>query len=120
MKAYTLRFESTTIKKGMKCDLMREARLELEDNTKLTDIREFLNGVKLIYKEIKKCYNEIRVCRVEFSIWRSNSNNYDEWNFNDFPEDSDGIYLRANEKYTEPERDLYLNFKGNILDDVTY
>ena len=65
MKQYTLRFETNIIeKKGTTVRLTREAQLSCGDETILTDIKNFLDNVKLIYKEIQKCYKEGRFCEL--------------------------------------------------------
>lgn len=128
MKQYTLRFETNIIeKKGTTVRLTREAQLSCGDETILTDIKNFLDNVKLIYKEIQKCYKEGRFCEIRFDIWYSDTEanrqqrrRYDEWNFKGYPEEVEGIYLQANTNYTPEEKDLYLTFKTSILDDVKY
>ena len=129
-KNYTLTLSWSTYKNGVFVDCTRNAALNCDgEQFTLRDIRTFLDDVKKIYKQINGFKKNNTYFRVELSIavyQRKESDKYyndqkafDFWSFSGYiQEGDDGIMLRADEKYTPANLDIWLEFKGDILTDI--
>ena len=129
-KNYTLTLSWSKTEKGVFVDCTRNAVLNTDgESFILSDIRVFLDDVKKIYKQIGVFKKDGTHFRVELSIstyqrkesdkYYSDQKAFDYWTYSGYIQpDDDGIMLRADEKYTPSSRDIWLEFKGDILTDI--
>ena len=89
------------------------------------------NSIKDFEKDFRKALSEIRKAviaqnyfTVEFTIsaydhWLEDGNepiqkDFDYWAFNGFSNDREGIYLAADERYTDATQDIYIEFRNPL------
>ena len=129
-KNYTLTLSWSKTEKGVFVDCTRNAVLNTDGQQfTLRDIRVFLDDVKKIYKQINAFKKNSTFFRVELSIstyqckdsdkYYHDMKAFDFWSFSGYiQEGDDGIMLRADEKYTPANLDIWLEFKGDILTEI--
>lgn len=101
--------------------------LKLEDDTDMSDIINFVEGLRMIYDEAIKAtkrgdYIDFTVMRevYDLSQWeithRVKITSFDVWNFKGYNESVEGIYLSPDTRYTDANHDLWLT--KDILHDL--
>lgn len=132
MKAYDIRIKTTGEKKGSRIIREESAKITiydkapLKDSWSLSDIVEFVDGIKKVYSEAMKATK--RGDFIEFEVTSSTydetddnrerliQKTFDRWFFEGYNDDPDGIYLSPDVRYTNENHDLYLT--KNILHDL--
>lgn len=100
-----------------------EAALKCAADTQLSDIVGFLRDVEAIVSRVKEVYKrhgdtaayELHFCEWKYEPYTDTVDNFDHWvseRSGDISEE--GIYFTADEKYTKPERDMFISFDDPI------
>lgn len=131
MKSYTLNLNYQEKKRGLTVDVTRTATMNCGDSGfELKEIATFLDDVRKIYKDVKRLSKTAHHIEVELSVAEyrihgidghrhSTQENFDFWKYYGSAEE-DGIHLEADERYTEPSHDMWLDFgKFDPLNDIT-
>lgn len=99
---------------------------QLADDTSFREIVEFIEGVKRIYSEAIKAskrgaFVKHEVISAVYDNWLVKDadlvqKGFDRWYFEGYNEDTDGIYLLPDTRYTDEQHNLYLT--KNVLHDL--
>lgn len=125
MKFFEMNLQVVESKKGERIEKTYKTELRVSDETSFSDIVDFLEDVKSIWKRAmgavkRDNWMELEVIVSSYDNWLTDEplvqKSFDRWVSVPLQkQDSEGIYLRADERYTEPERDMYLS-KDTIKD----
>lgn len=128
-KNYCLEASVTYRKKSELYTWQNKCSVELGKDTSFADVLYFMEEVKKIVAKIKSFYlkhgenAEYNLCfesfgynfetgeLSKFNCWRSNLTG---------DVNEEGIYFRPDERYTEPEKDMYVSYKEPLKDIGTY
>ena len=105
------------------------ADLDFDVETTFSDVNEFMEDCKEIVKIYKKCAKNGTFCSVylscsEYEITPDpdtlvpipESKKFNGWLFEDIPDaDCEGLYLSPDLKYTPKEKDIYIEFKKPLI-----
>lgn len=119
MKAYELRLKVDEISRREMTERTYKAEIRLADNTTFSEIVEFLEDVKKVYKKgmaaIKAGFRmELEVTEAVYENWLEPEKDlilksFNRWvSVETYEQDNEGIYLRPDTRYTEEHRDMYL------------
>lgn len=120
MKCY--KFKVRVIKNGITIE--RKAELTVDDNFTMESIKHFEEDFKKALSEIRKAVIAQNYFTVEFTVsvyehWLEDGKeplqkDFDYWIFNGYSDDREGIYLAADERYTDATRDIYIEFRNPL------
>ena len=128
MKNYIVRLETVTTKKNSETKCKYKAELDLCDDMRFSEIMEFTDQVKMIWRKAMQAsrrgdYMEMEVIEAAYAgrldelKEELEQKNFDRWYFEGRNyEDTDGIYLQADTRYTPAQRDMYLT--KDVLKDL--
>ena len=129
-KNYAMTLHWQTHKAGLWTDCTRNAVLNCDgEQFQLRDIRTFLDDVKKIYRQIGVFKKDDKSFDLEITVstyqrkdsdkYYLDSKDFDRWTFRGCVyQDDDGLYMSADNQYTEANRDFYLTFKGDIFTEI--
>ncbi len=119
MKFFEMNLQVVESKKGERIEKTYKTELRVSDETSFSDIIYFLKDIKTIWKRAMSAVKrgnwlELEVIVSSYDNWLTDEplkqKSFDRWVSVPLEEqDSDGIYLRADERYTNPARDMYLS-----------
>lgn len=122
MKFYSMRLCISKNKKGLKVETAYHTVVCLGDESNFIDILCFQDNAKKIWKKAMNAVREKMPMQlsVEVSVYDElNNNSFNRWVSVPVEEQDDkGIYLRADEKYTDPNIDMRLG--KDVLRDLEY
>lgn len=120
MKRY--KFKVTVIKAGIAID--NKAELTVDDDFTMESIKRFEKDFRKALSEIRKAVIAHNYLTVEFTVstydhWLEDGKepiqkDFDYWTFNGFSDDKEGIYLTADERYTDAAQDIYIDFRSPL------
>lgn len=117
----------TKAKRNTEIKVTRCAELEYSIETTFESIERFLEDFKKVLKMYKNCAKEGTFCSVylsvsTFQVTRNSEfitqTNFDGWKYEGNPNldaDENGLYLSPDLKYTEAERDIFIDFSESII-----
>lgn len=119
MKSFELKLKVDEIRRHEAIERRYEAEIKLTDETSFSEIVEFMEEVKKIWKKgmnaIKAgLYMELEITESTYDNWLSPDKNLIQKSFNRWvsaptqEQDDEGIYLRPDTRYTDECRDMYL------------
>lgn len=125
MKFFEMRLQVVESKKGERIEKKYDTGLRVSDETNFSDIVDFLDDIKNIWKRamgaVKRGnWMEMEVVVSTYDNWNTDEplkqKSYDRWVSAPVEaQDQEGIYLSADTRYTRQERDMYLT-KDTIRD----
>lgn len=129
MKNFELRLKVDEIRRRETIERTYKAEINLTDNTDFSEIVEFLEDIKKIWKKgmaaIKAgLYMELEVTEAVYQNWEDPEKDLIQKSYNRWvsvktdEQDGDGIYLRPDTRYTDECRDMYLT--KNTLKDLAF
>lgn len=123
MKSY--KFKVTVIKAGITIE--HKAELTVDDDFTMQSIKRFEKDFRKALSKIRKAVIAQNYFNVEFTVssydhWLEDGKepiqkDFDYWTFNGLSDDREGIYLAADERYTDTTQDIYIEFR-NPLDGI--
>lgn len=129
-RSYTMHFKTNQYKNGVSITIERKADLELGVYTSFDDILRFESDVKKILNAVKKAYRngdyiEVDLCVANYQTdyhddggFDNKQLTFDRWYYEGLQDNEDGLHLNADERYTEPSHDLWLDYKERILESL--
>lgn len=115
-KVITFEIHYHVTRRNCYVDVLRKAELTIDWDMKLNSIFKFLKDLRPVLHCYKRCARMGEFCKFELSIGqytqedgRVTTKHFDHWVFEGVAEDETGIYLTPNEKYTEAERDIWID-----------
>ena len=119
MKSFELKLKVDEIRRREAIERTYTAEIKLTDETSFSEIVEFLEDAKKIWKKgmnaIKAGFHmEMEVTEAAYDNWLNPEKRLIQKSFNRWvsvptqEQDGDGIYLRADTRYTDECRDMYL------------
>ena len=103
-------------KRNCYVDVLRKAELTFDWDTELNSVFKFMKDLAGVLHSYKYCAKKGERCKVTLSIGRYThaqdqvvTESFDYWIFDDFADDETGFYLRADERYTSPDRDIWFD-----------
>ena len=118
MKFFEMNLQVVESKKGELIEKTYKTELRISDETSFSDIVDFMEDIKNIWKRAKSAvkrghWMELEVIVSAYDNWLTDEElirkSFDRWvSVPTEEQDEDGIYLRADTRYTAPERDMYL------------
>lgn len=119
MKSFEMRLKVDEIRRRETTERTYQAEIKLTDNTDFSEIVEFLEDIKKIWKKgtaaIKAgFYMELEVIEAVYQNWGEPEKDLIQKSFNRWvsvpthEQDGEGIYLRPDTRYTDECRDMYL------------
>ena len=128
MKSFEVKLLVKDRKKGEIVEGTYTAEIRMEDSTQFSEILDFMDSVKNIWKKgrsaIKRgSWMELEVVVSAYDNWLSDKplvqKSFDRWVSVPVEEqDEEGIYLRADTRYTDEHRDMYLS--KDIFKDLAF
>lgn len=127
MKYYEMTLNYEVVKKGIKVDVSRSAVLKSGDSDfTLKDIHSFISDIKKIYKDAARLAKDGTFISVELTVseyqrgsgYNLISKNFDRWTYEGAAE-ADGIHLNPDLRYTAESHDIWLDYHGDPLEDIT-
>lgn len=127
MKYYEMTLNYDVMKKGIKVNVSRSAVLKSGDSDfTLKDIHSFISDIKKIYKDAARLAKDSSFISVELTVseyqrgsgYNLISKNFDRWTYEGAAE-ADGIHLNPDLRYTIESHDIWLDFHGDPLEDIT-
>ncbi len=129
MKSFDLRLKVDEIRHNEITERNYKAEINLTDSTDFSEIIEFMEDVKKVWKKgmaaIKAgFYIELEVTEAVYENWLCPEKNLVQKSYNRWvsvpthEQDSEGIYLRPDPRYTDECRDMYLT--KDTLKDLAY
>jgi len=126
MKNYKMRLETTKTTGKREVKVTDSVEINLADDTSFQEIVEFTEGIKRIYSAAMKAskreaFVKLEITSAVYDNWRTSAaelvqKDFNRWYFDGYNEDTEGIYLMPDTRYTEAHRDLYLT--QNVLHDL--
>lgn len=120
MKSY--KFKVGVIKNGITIE--HKAKLTIDDNFTMKSIKRFERDFKKALSEIRKAVIAQNYFTVEFTVsvyehWLEDGKeplqkSFDCWTFSGYSDDKEGIYLAADERYTDATQDIYIEFRNPL------
>ena len=118
MKSFEMNLQVVENKKGERVERTYKTELKIVDDITFSEIVDFIADVKSTWKRamdaVKKGnWMELEVVVSAYDNWLTDKDlvqkSFDRWVSAPTEEqDEDGIYLRADTRYTAPERDMYI------------
>ena len=127
MKYYEFVLNYETVKQGIRVDTTRSAVLKSGDSDfTLKDIHSFISDIKKIYKDAARLAKAGAYISAELTVseyergsgYNLISKNFDRWTYEGAAE-ADGIHLNPDLRYTIESHDIWLDFHGDPLEDIT-
>ena len=128
MKSFEVKLLVKDRKKGEIVEGTYTAEVRMEDSTQFSEILDFMDNVKTIWKKGRKAiergsWMELEVVVSAYDNWLSDKplvqKSFDRWVSVPVEEqDEEGIYLRADTRYTDEHRDMYLS--KDIFKDLAF
>ena len=112
MKTYLMRLRVFKNKAGFKVETTYNTGICLGDKSNLMDVLDFQNNAKKIWKKAMKAVKEKN--QMQLSIEASAYDGLDQISLDRWvsipveEQDNEGIYLKADKTFTDPEMDMYL------------
>lgn len=118
MKFFEMNLQVVESKKGERIEKTYKTELRVSDETSFSDIVDFMEDIKNIWKRAMSAvkrnhWMQLEVVVSTYDNWLTDKplvqKSYDRWvSVSTEEQDEEGIYLRADARYTAPERDMYL------------
>lgn len=120
MKSY--KFKVTVIKAGITIE--SKAELTVDDGFTMQSIKDFEKDFRKALSEVRKAVIAQNYFTAELSVstyehWLEDGKeplqkSFDCWIFSGFSNDGEGIYLAADERYTDATQDIYIEFRNPL------
>lgn len=120
MKCY--KFKVRVIKNGITIEL--KAELTVDDNFTMESIKRFEKDFRKALSEVRKAVIAHNYFTAELSVstydhWLEDGKeplqkDFDCWIFIGYSDDKEGIYLAADERYTDATQDIYIEFRNPL------
>lgn len=118
MKSFEMNLKIVETKKGERVERIYKTELKITDETCFSEIVDFMGDIKNIWKKSmnavkRKNWMELEVIVSSYDNWLTGKplvqKSFDRWvSVSSEEQDEEGIYLRADTRYTPPESDMYL------------
>lgn len=119
MKSFELRLKVDEIRRRETTERTYKAEINLTDGTDFSEIIEFMEDIKKVWKKSMAAikaglYMELEVTEAVYENWLEPGKNLVQKSYNRWgsvpthEQDSEGIYLRPDTRYTDECRDMYL------------
>lgn len=127
---YTMHFETIQYSKGTTIKIEKKASLEMGVDTKFQDIIQFEADVKKILNAIKKAYKRgdyinVDICAANYQTtyhedgsFTNEQLTFDRWFYEGLQDNEDGLHMEADARYTEEWHDLWLDYKGRVIESL--
>lgn len=112
------------VRKNMKVNVQRSARVNFGTETSFAQVEEFLEEFQKVIQCLKYCVRNAVFCKVYLSsavYERSGtadtlkSISFNGWKFEGIPSEVDGMYLSPDLQYTSEEHDIWIDFTQPLL-----
>ena len=126
MKQIDIVLKAEETSRNKKVNMEYKAGTSFGNDTSFSQVLDFLDEAKKIWKHAMRLSKKgiyIKLEVTEFTYKKDGegsliSTNFDRWHFEGYNEDTEGIYLSADTRYTKAERDMYLS--KNVLRDLAF
>lgn len=126
MKQIDIVLKAEETYRNKKVNMEYKAETSFGNDTSFSQVLDFLDEAKKIWKHAMRLSKKgiyIKLEVTEFTYKKDSegsliSTNFDRWYFEGYNEDTEGIYLSADTRYTKAERDMYLS--KNVLRDLAF
>lgn len=120
MKSY--QFKVGVIKNGITIE--HKAKLIIDDNFTMETLTAFEIDFRKVLSEMRKAVIAHNYFTAELTVsvhehWLEDGKeplqkSFDFWSFSGYSDDKEGIYLAADERYTDATQDIYIEFRNPL------
>lgn len=119
---YCVELEVRECKNGEILTTWNKTSIDFDGYVELDDIVTFQNELSDIFKKVRKASKkglyinlEITAAIYDYNNCYLSSKYYDRWSFSGINQDTEGIHITADTKYTPVYKDAYIYFNSRTL-----